>query len=787
MATDTQPNFLNEEENALNVRDVIEKYIRFWKWFVLGVILALGIAFIALRYSIPEYESSATILIKDDKDGGSGMGGMSLLTDLGIGGGGSNLENEIEILKSRTLIGQTVQNLKYNIVYTGLGKRTSLYQRELYLNSPIILTSVNGDSALYENNARFHITILDSIHFSLEEGSMKTIEKQIFGIPFNSSLGRMILSRSEEFSNDKFGLEYIIDIVSLKKATSKLQRKIQISRVNKISKVLTLEIQGPVIEQNNDILNELISLHEKSAIQDQNIIGKNTSEFINERMKFITEELDEVESQSENFKTKNQLVDVSSDAALYLSKESEIDEEITKANIQLSLAEYMNDYLKKPSSEAELLPSNIGIDDISIADLTVQYNQVMLDRNRLVSSSGPKNPSVIKIEAQLSSIRYSLSQSLKNLQSTLQIKLKALNHQDKIYQSKIASIPEYQREYRSIIRQQEIKETLYIYLLQKREENEITQAAAVTYTKVIDYAYSSALTVSPKKKIVYLGAFLLGLLVPFGFIYLRDLLDNKVHGKSDIESYGLPFLGDVPLTKVDEKIVINHPDDVNVSEAFRLVRTNLEFMLATTAKKNKTIFITSTVSKEGKSFISLNLATVFSLSKKKVLLIGLDLRAPKILQYLNLDNAKGVTHYLADENMSVDDIIYPFPNQPNLDLIPSGIIPPNPAEMLGHDRMDTMLGELQEIYDYIIVDTAPVALVTDTLLIAKHADAFVYVTRANTLDKRMLQIPAQLHKEKRLPNMAVLLNASDSKRGYGYGYGHGVNQETKKPWWKIWG
>jgi capsular exopolysaccharide synthesis family protein len=368
------------------------------------------------------------------------------------------------------------------------------------------------------------------------------------------------------------------------------------------------------------------------------------------------------------------------------------------------------------------------------------------------------------------------------MQSSLKIQKRDLNSQEGMLNTKIGKIPVQERQFRVIARQQKVKEELYLYLLQKREETAISLAATEPNARVIDAAKGSKMPVSPKKNIIYLAGLLLGLLVPFGVIYTKDLLDTKIKSRLDLDGKTLiPFIGDIP-TAENPMEIIKMESRSSSAEALRIIRTNLEFMLNKVPDNQaKTIFLTSTFPKEGKSFTSVNLAATFALSGKKVLLIGMDLRNPTLDKYLTLPN-QGLTNYLSSSTLSLEDLIIKHDGYEDFHILPAGIIPPNPAELLMNKKVDLLFKDLKAQYDYIIVDTAPVSLVTDTLLIAKNADCFVYLIRANFLEKRMLNIANNLYKEQKLPNMCLLLNDTDSTKGYGYGYGYGVH--VKEPWYK---
>ena len=391
---------------------------------------------------------------------------------------------------------------------------------------------------------------------------------------------------------------------------------------------------------------------------------------------------------------------------------------------------------------------------------------------------------MINLNNQIASLRESIDQSLRNTRSSLSISLNEARVQERGLSSKIYSAPKKEREIRDIQRQQQIIETLYLYLLQKREENSISQAVTAPNAKVIDRAYGSNSPVSPNKMIIYIVAFLLGLFVPFLIIYVRMLLDNKIHTREDVETMvKVPILGDIPTTKSKKMFIISEQDNSNVAESFRLLRTNVNFLLPGTAQEAKTIFITSTIGGEGKTFIAINLASALALLNKKVLLIGADIRKPKIATYLNTKQEKGLAHFLIDNSVKVTDVIVHH-DKTNLDILETSNIPPNPSELLSNGRFDEVIAYGRANYDFVVVDTAPVNVVTDTLLMGHHADLFVYVIRANFLDKRLLNIPKMMHEKKRLPYMALLINDTNyEKKGYGYGYGYGYGERKAKRSW----
>ncbi|MCA9749782.1 MAG: polysaccharide biosynthesis tyrosine autokinase, partial [Romboutsia sp.] len=431
------------------------------------------------------------------------------------------------------------------------------------------------------------------------------------------------------------------------------------------------------------------------------------------------------------------------------------------------------------------IPTSIELGDNTVNSLTQKYNELMLEKKRYLETSTEKNPIVSNINEQLRSIRDNISQGLNNLESSQKISIDALTEQDRRINSRLYSAPKQERELRTIQRQQQIKEALFLYLLQKREEIAITLGVAEPNAKIIDQPISTFNPVSPKKSVYYLAAILFGLLIPFSFIYIKDFLDTKVGGREDIEKLlNIPILGDIP--KVEGKnFLITENDHSSMAEAFRILRTNLGF-ITTHNESSKVIFITSTIAHEGKSFVSSNLAVSLALAGKKTLLIGMDIRAPRIKNYLNIRGEKGITNYIVESKISLNDIILDVPKIKNLNLISSGDIAPNPAELLMNSKVKELFDKVKKDYDYIIVDTAASSIVTDTILLRNFADVFIFVIRANFLDKRQLNFIKAIYKENKLPNLALLINGVDNKRTYQYGYGYGFEYEKNKvKWWQF--
>lgn len=780
----------DNKQNSIRPRDLIEKYLEYYKWFLFAVCFFCILAYLKLKHEPPKYNVSATIMIKDKEKGSSAID-LSAFDDLGmlLGSDKNSLENEIQIIKSRSLMTKVVKELKLNINYL---IESDTYDREQYPNFPIIL-NVKSDSVSIENiNSNCEILIISNNEFEFFDFDDISLGNKSFGQDFEVNFGdkenpnRLLISVdvNQFFSANLIGKTIIVKIKPIAKTVDNYLRRIEIQPINEIlSKVLTISIDETVIEKGAALINNLNEQYNADGIRDKNLITQATIDFLNLRLELISNEIMAIESTAEQFKTKNRMVDAGGSSGLVLQSSSVNEAELIDINTQVQLANYMLDQLER-SEAGEILPANIGLSNAYDIELISEYNTLVLERNRIFKSSSSINPIIVHIDSQLIIIKNSLINSLESTKSSFQIQIDALIIQSGKLNSRIASVPKNERKFRDIVRQQETKNALYVFLLQKREEAILSSAVSISKAKIIDQAYSSGDPVSPKRVITYIEALLLGILIPLFTIYIVDVLDTKVRHEKDLTKFRIPYLGQVPkkISKTDS--FITEGDNSKVAEAFRYVRTNIGFMLENN-EFCKTIFVTSTIGHEGKTFISINLASSIAMSGKKTLLLGMDLRAPKITDYLELKDVKiGVTNYIVNHLLSIDDIIQNHPNLKNLDVISSGDLPPNPVELLMSKRVNELFEEVKKKYEYIIVDTAPAGMVTDTIQISNYADLSIYVVKANILDKRMLHIPEKLFIEGKLKNMAFLMNGSDGRKGtYGYGYGYGVKK--KKSWYSL--
>ena len=777
----------NFEQN-FNIKALLDYYLTQWKWFLLSLLVCFSLAFIYLRYySIPSYQASTTIMVKDDR--GDVNAALTVFSEMGLLRGlNSNVSNEIQIMKSRTLVEKTVKQLNLNVV---LLKEGRILNNELYQNPPIQVNFSNLKNSFYTSRIELKYSEMTPDSFILESVSSKIIlnNKKIFrfGELIKTICGDLIINKSTNHIS-QHNKQLSILVLPLDQVVSSFRDRLNIVSSSTSSGFIELSIIDPEIKKAEVFLNCFIDNYNLNSIANKNAIFQKTSDFISNRLRIVTQELDGVEQVVVSFKKSNDvLFDVESESSRLSQESIEYNKKLDNIDIQLNLISPMIDVIKK-STYADLLPNSIFSQN-DINGLINTYNQSVLERNRVLKSATAENPSIIRMEQQITSVKSNIISSLNRFQTILNKQKSELRGNETVLKSKIEKIPVMERQFKAIARQQKVKEGIYLFLLQKREESAITLSVSIANAKIIDSPKGLPVPVLPNKNTLYLITLLLGLFIPLSVFYLIILLDNKIKSRFDLQGKTtIPFIGDLPKSYTPNE-VMQSVSRSSSAEALRIISTNLQFMLAkVTEGQAKTIFLTSTFPKEGKTFVSVNLAATLALSGKKVLMMSMDIRNPKLDDYISLPDDRGVTNYLSSNDLKIEDVILRQEGFKHFDILPPGVIPPNPAELLMGEKVEDLFKYLKMQYDYIVVDTSPVNLVTDTLLLAKFADCFIYIVRANLLEKRMLHVPNTLYRENKLTNMCILLNDTDPSRGsygyYGYyGYGYGEKLE-KKPWYK---
>ena len=771
-------NMNEQDEEKINYQELLFRYIIHWPWFVASVLVCLIGAWVYLHFQTPVYQVSASIMIKDDKKGS----GSTDLGNLGIGGvitSTQGIDNEIEVLRSKTILKEVVNNLELYITYYD---EDEFPEKELYQTSPVIvnLTAQEADklpgSALLAMKLSPEGVLDVNLKVGLNEYNQR-FEKLPAVLPTDA--GTFGFALKDSLSGGQMeghkGERHIRAVVSRPFGVAKgYQGALSIAPTSRTTSVAVVSLMNTNIQRARDFINKLMEMYNRNTNNDKNKVAEKTREFINERIKIIDEELGSTEDKLEAFKRNAGLTDISSDAQLAVSGNAEYEKRRVDNGTQINLVRDLIKYINNPLNEYELLPGNIGL---SYAGLTTQigrYNELIIERKRLLRTSTESNPMIVNLDTSIRAMKSNVQAAINGTLQGLLIVKADLEREAGRFSRRISDAPGQERQYVSIARQQEIKAGLYLMLLQKREENAITLAATANNAKIIDEPVATGGPLSPKPNMIYMIALVLGVGMPVGVIFLIGLTKFKIEGRGDVEKLTrLPIVGDVPLT--NEKagsIAVFENQNTLMSETFRHIRTNLQFMLE---NDQKVILVTSTVSGEGKSFISSNLAISLSLLGKRVIIVGLDIRKPGLNKIFNIPRKEqGITQYLSNPEKNLMDFVQPSDVSKNLYILPGGIVPPNPTELLARDGLDKAIETLKKNFDYVILDTAPAGMVTDTLLVGRVADLSVYVCRADYSRKAEFTLINELAADNKLPNICTIINGLDlKKKKYGYYYGYG--------------
>ena len=773
---------LSEE---FNLQKVISTYTKQWKWFVLSLCLAIGVAYLYIRYITPEYEAFAKIKLLDDSENSvsAAFKDLSLFADKEY----ASVQDEIEAAKSRYILKNVVKRLNLNVQYFLQGR---IHESELYDNIPFNINFIGSDSIIDKVNFSFYIEVLSEVNFVYKINEDDTSNKRTFGENISSYFGGMVITPKNTDVKDLIGKTIQVRISSVDNLVQYYKTSIDIYQIEKQSRILGVSLRDQVKSKAVDIINTLIDEYNKSSLEEKNIKSKKTAEFIAQRIDLIAKNLASVDNNVQNFKTGNKLTNISSEANSYIDFSAQSEQELSTSRNELNIINYLKKQVGDENTSFEPIPSNIGLTDPSVGATVAKYNELLNIRQARLKSSSEKNPIIVNLDQELNTLRSSLRQSLNNSSKTIGIKIQNTENQLNRINSKIYAVPGQTRELRDIEREQGTMENLYMYLLTKKEEAAISLTATSPNAVLIDDAYGTPSPVFPNKKMIFIIASFLGLLIPFLFVYIKDLLDTKIHNKEDLEKEikNITVLGEIHRVSGKNKSLIERNDRSILSESFRIIRTNFDYVKRgrDVEDYNNVVFVTSTIKNEGKSFFSLNTALTMANTDKRVLLIGADIRNPQIHSVLKnqvkSDVSKiGLTEYLVDKSILVGETINTYSiNGIEIDILLSGKIPPNPAELLMSDRIKDLFDYASSQYDIVIVDTAPTMPVTDTLLISQYAGHTIYLTRADYTDKRVLNFAKDLYSENKLNGMMLVVNdVKQSNFGYGAKYGYYGTPEKK--------
>ena len=749
---------VNDQELSLTINEAF-RYLFFWKYFLLSVTIFIIIAFLINRYSPKVYSTNAKIQILDKKANNLEMpSAQDLFLNSGI-----NLENEIEIITSTSIFKEVIKNLNLNLFVESVGEimtsRVLDYPFKIKTKSTVDSTSKFSYNLQVDEKNLAIINLENNKEYLFND--LTTLNKK-HDLPFD------ILTVEKENWNSN---SYNVNFIQTHSLIEQLKKDINVSQVGTKSDIIFLSYDHPTPAYSRNVLNEVIKVFNNDGIKDRQLVHKRTIDFVNDRFKYISSELESIELEKESFKLSNNLVDLTTNSSISLERNLKSEETLFANENQIFLVKNLLEELL--SLDFKLLPSNIGIESIEVNSLVTSYNDLFLQKQKLKTSAGPNNPYVKQLNSSIEQVRENIIFSLNNYLSQLNILNDKLTEESNLILSNVASIPFQEKNLRSIERNQQIKEALYLFLLQRGEEAQVSFAVTEPSIKVVEYAISNKTPISPRSNIIYLSAIIIGLLIPFIIIYLILFFDNKIHSREDIEKFSLNILGEIPFFDLSEaeKVFINPDDRSIISESFRMLMSNIRYLQKNDSSSN-VILVTSSIKGEGKTLNALNLALSFSSVGKKVLLIGCDLRNPQLHKYINFDkNVPGLVDYLVDNKTEWEkNLINPFDSQ-TLDMLLSGPLPPNPLNLLNNGNIDILIKDARKKYDHIIIDSAPTLLVADTQSLINKSDVIIFLTRCNVTDNDVLSHIKNLSEEIET-NVGVILNGVGQKNSYGYSYGY---------------
>lgn len=777
-----------QADDFLRIQDLLYLCLAKWKWFVLSLVVTTGVAAVYLLRTPAVYTRTASVLIKEDSKGKSVSSDLESFSEFGLFQSNTNVNNELIAFQSPALMTEVVKRLRLDMNYFVPGKFHRQVAYGLTLPVDVTISDLpENESAGFTLEVRPDSTLLLS---GFTRNGTDLEGKDIKGRLLDSittPLGKIVVHTTPNYVEGEAYTLYV-DKSGLYNAVNSCSSNLSVSLNNEKASVVDLSFRDNSIQRAEDVLDMLISVYNENWVKDKNQIAVSTSMFINERLGVIERELGNVDEDISSYKSEHLLPDVQAASSMYMAQSSQTNAQILALNNQLYMTRYIRNYLSNDANRTQLLPANSGIESANIESQIAEYNKQLLQRNSLVANSSTENPLVVDMDQALASMRGAIIRSIDNQIVTLNAQIRSLQQTERQTTSRIAANPTQAKYLLSVERQQKVKEALYLFLLQKREENELSQAFTAYNTRIVTPPHGSMLPTSPVRKNILMVAFALGLLIPVVIIFMRENMNTRVRGRKDLESVTVPFIGEIPLFARKRKGIFGKkPQEVKavvvkegsrdvINEAFRVLRTNLEFMTGKDRKSN-VIVVTSFNPGSGKSFLTMNIAVSFAVKGKKVLVIDGDLRHGSASSYID-SPARGLSDYLGGRLDSLNEIIVTDPKQKYLDVLPVGTIPPNPTELLFNDRLKQVIDTVREQYDYVLIDCPPIELVADTQIIEKLADRTIFVVRAGLLERSMLAELEKIYGEKKYKNMSLILNGTEGSGGrygyrYGYHYGYG--------------
>ena len=776
----------------INIQDLVSKLLIYWPWFVISILVCLFFFFIYVRYQTPVYKVNASVLIKEDDKNSSGANPFAAIQDFGMMSITNNFDNEIEILKSHTLVKKVVCDLG---LYTNSFEANIFsYNTPLYHSQPVdvYMSAESADLLEGEVYVKMKYTYPQKVGATLKyilDGEEVVVNQTFEELPYvlSTPVGDIEFLPNQEvidsWSYDSPSVKYIATISSPSDVALNYCAKLTVLPTSKTTTIARISVENTVKQRGVDFINHLIDVYNQDANDEKNEVARKTAQFIDERLSIIDKELGSADSELARFKQQSGLTDLASDAQLALHENSQYQQLFTENVTQINLVHSLQDYINNPKNDQDIIPANVGLQNQSLTTVIDEYNKLIMERKKLLRTSSENNPAVVKLNATIEVMKITVKTTIASVLDGLKIQKNEIERQVHKFQGRISSVPQHEKEFLNKSRKQEIKATLYTMLLQKREENAITLAVTASNGRIIEKPLVEKVPVSPKKGIFFLVAIIVGTAIPMVVLYGREMFRYKIEDREDVEKItSVPVIGELPI--VDERkygnIQVRENENDIMEEAFRALRTNMLFMLS---GSQKVVAFTSSVPGEGKSFVTANAACSLAFLGKKVIVVGMDIRKPGLNKIFGVSKKNaGVTTYLRDpENTNLSELIEKSNISPNLDILFGGAVPPNPTELVAKDSLEKLLEILKKSYDYVVLDTAPIGMVTDTQIISRAVDMCVYVCRADFTNKQTFRYINQLERDSKFPSIAVVINAIDLKKrknaykrkhGYGYGYGY---------------
>lgn len=759
-----------KKSDFIDIRAIMREYMSKWYWFAISIVVCGCLGFLFAKVKKPVYMINANVLISQDDKGG--MAGLGAIGDLF--GSKARVDDEIFVISSHTVYRDVVKDLGIYKIHKV--RRGFLNTEFAYPDFPVDVIASPGVSDTLRTGINFKIKINDKGLASVEAKAKKTVVAEVHDaqlpVTLNTPYGHFVVDTTSTYVPGK-ALKTNVSFIGYDAAAELLSKDVSASIGSKRSNAIRLVMKTVNQDYGKDVLNDIIAKYNERGVAEKNLQGEKTAKFIDDRLALISGDLSSAESDIQSYKEQKGIVDVGAEAAYQTEKRAKIEKELIKAETEAEIVKLTGEFIADPANAYSLIP--MTTENKGLQDAVKAYNNLVLERMSLAANAKSGNRALKMLDEQISAMSANIATSVAKAYDNMMVTVRDLRSEMNSAMGRLGSVPSQEREFLNMKRQHDVKQQLYLFLLQRREETAMMLANATPKGIVVDEAYALNKPVSMGKMSILLIALIIGCCIPPVLLYIKKLMRTKFDTKEEVESMSdVPVLGEVCFDRSGRSLVAVQGDHSSTTELFNLLRSHLPFVLG--GEDKRVIMLTSTQSGEGKTFVSINLAADMALLDKRVLLIGMDIRKPRLAEYLDISPRFGLTQYLASADISVDSMISNDPSAPNLDVIVAGPVPPNPAELLNSKRLDDLMDILRSRYDYIFIDSAPVGMVSDTFTLDRLSDATIYVVRANYTSCADLRYIDEIYEQKRLKRLSIVVNGTTTRQGYGYGYGEKNNR-----------